>query len=105
MNLLLNLFGALLFCLSVTAQQTTPAPSIPSTGFAGLDPGNVAADQRGVVAISAGINESRPAVALITGPMRAALVQRIGGGLGGARRCAAGVFMKDKKGGSRAGNQ
>ena len=39
MNIPLNLFATLLllFCLSARAQQTTPAPSIPSTGFAGLD--------------------------------------------------------------------
>ena len=37
MNTLLNLFAALLFCVSATAQQPIPAPSIPSTGFAGLD--------------------------------------------------------------------
>ena len=38
MNTPLNLFATLLlFCLSAIAQQTTPAPSIPSTGFAGLD--------------------------------------------------------------------
>ena len=37
MNVSLNLFAAVVLCISATAQQTIPVPSIPSTGFHGLD--------------------------------------------------------------------
>ena len=37
MNVSLNLFAAGVLCISAAAQQTIPVPSIPSTGFHGLD--------------------------------------------------------------------